>query len=205
MSYDNADRYDGVNQALVEYSFGLSGWGSGDNNSALKSRVDGKYNYQKLALNLSRSQELGYFSPAWSQFSINAALMGQYSATGLLSTEECGIGGSRFGRAYDFSEILGDSCLAGSLELRYAINTQGSPFQYTQLYAFYDGGKTYNENPLNATDQKTKSLSSAGLGVRFGVWKYLSGSLEVTKPLTRDVANEGDKNSRLFANISARF
>jgi hemolysin activation/secretion protein len=205
MSYDNADRYDGVNQALVEYSFGISGWGSGDNNSALKSRVDGKYNYQKLALNLSRSQELGYFSPAWSQFSINAALMGQYSATGLLSTEECGIGGSRFGRAYDFSEILGDSCLAGSLELRYAINTQGSPFQYTQLYAFYDGGKTYNENPLNATDQKTKSLSSAGLGVRFGVWKYLSGSLEVTKPLTRDVANEGDKNSRLFANISARF
>ncbi len=205
MAYDNADRFDGVNQALVEYSFGISGWGSGDNNAALKSRVDGKYNYQKLVLNLSRSQELSYFTPALSQFSINAALMGQHSATGLLSSEECGIGGSRFGRAYDFSEIVGDSCLAGSLELRYAFNTQGTPFQYTQLYTFYDGGKTFNENPLNATDQKTKSLSSAGLGVRFGVWKNLSGSLEVTKPLTRAVANEGNKDTRIFANISARF
>ncbi len=205
LSYDNADGYDGVNQALVEYSFGLQGLGAGDNNSPLKSRVDGKYNYQKLTLNLSRSQELSYLSPVLSQFSVNVALMGQYSNDGLLSTEECGIGGSQFGRAYDFSEILGDKCMAGSLELRYALNTQGSPLQYTQLYTFYDGGKTSNQNPLNASDNRTKSLSSAGLGVRFGIWKFLSGSLEVAKPLTRDVANEGNQDARVFASISARF
>ena len=131
--------------------------------------------------------------------------MGQYSKDGLLSTEECGIGGSQFGRAYDFSEILGDSCMAGSLELRYAINTQGSSLQYTQLYTFYDGGKTSNHNPLNASDNRTKSLTSTGLGVRFGIWKFLSGSLEAAKPLTRDVANEGNKDTRVFASISARF
>lgn len=205
LSYDNADRFDGVNQALLEYSFGLQGLGAGDNNSPLKSRVDGKYNYQKLTLNLSRNQELSYLSPILSQLSVNVALMGQYSNDGLLSTEECGIGGSQFGRAYDFSEILGDSCLAGSLELRYALNTQGSSLQYTQLYTFYDGGKTSNQNPLNTSDSRTKSLSSAGLGVRFGIWKFLSGSLEVAKPLTRDVANEGNQDARVFASISARF
>lgn len=205
LSYDNADRYDGVNQALAEYSFGMTGFGAGDNNSPLKSRADGRFDYQKLTLNLSRSQELSYFSPMLSRFSINAALMGQYSATGLLSTEECGIGGSQFGRAYDFSEILGDSCVAGNLELRYAINTQGTPLQYTQLYTFYDAGQTTNYNALNATDKKTKSLTSTGLGVRFGIWKFLSGSLEVSKPLTRDVANEGNKDARVFASISVRF
>lgn len=204
-SYDNADRYDGVNQALLEYSYGLTGLGAGDNNSPLKSRADGKFDYQKLNLTLSRSQELSYFSPMLSRFSIYAALTGQYSPSGLLSTEECGIGGSQFGRAYDFSEILGDSCLAGSLELRYAMNTQGTPLKYSQLYTFYDAGQTANHNALNATDKKSKSLASAGVGVRFGIWQFLSGSLEVSKPLTRDVANEGNKDARVFASISVRF
>jgi hemolysin activation/secretion protein len=131
--------------------------------------------------------------------------MGQYSATGLLSTEECGIGGSQFGRAYDFSEIVGDSCMAASLELRYAINTHGTPFQYAQLYTVYDGGSTANDHPLSATDDKTKSLSSIGLGVRVGLRKFVTGSVEYAKPLTRDVANEGNRDARVFASISARF
>ena len=205
LSYDNADAYDGVNQALLEYSFGINGLGATGNNAPLKSRADGKSDYQKLTLNLSRNQELSYFSPVLSRFSINTALMGQYAGGGLLSTEECGIGGSQFGRAYDFSEILGDSCAAASLELRYAINTQGSSLKYAQLYGFYDGGTTTNHNALSATDKKTKSLTSTGLGVRFGLWRFLTGSVELAKPLTRDVANEGDRTPRVFASISARF
>lgn len=205
LSYDNADRFDGINQALLEYSLGLRGMGAGSNDSPLKSRADGKYDYQKVTLNLSRTQELAVLSPVLSAFSLNTAIMGQYSPSGLLSTEECGIGGSQFGRAYDFSEILGDSCVAGSIELRYGINTQSTPLQYAQLYAFYDAGKTVNHNALNTSDAKSKTLSSSGLGVRFGIWKFLSGSLEVSKPLTRDVANEGNSDMRVFASISARF
>lgn len=204
-SYDNADRFDGINQVLFETSFGLNSLGATDNNSPLKSRADGKIDYRKVTLNLSRTQQLAVLSPALSQLSVHGALMGQYSGSGLLSTEECGIGGSQFGRGYDFSEILGDSCAAGSLELRYAINTQGAPLKYAQLYSFYDGGMTANHNALNATDKKVKSLTSAGLGIRFGLWSFLNGSLELAKPLTRDVANEGDRNTRLFASISARF
>lgn len=205
LNYDHADAYDGVNQALVEFSQGIKGAGTSSNGSALKSRADGRFDYQKLTINLSRNQQLGYFSPDLSQFSFYAALMGQYSGTGLVSSEECGIGGAQFGRAYDSSEVTGDRCLMASLELRYSINTQGSAFQYAQLYGFYDGGYTNNENPLNATDKITKSLASSGLGVRFGLEKYLSGSVEYAKPLTRDVANEGNRKARLFASISARF
>lgn len=205
ISYDNADAYGGVNYALVEYSVGLNGWGATDNNSAMKSRADGRSDYQKITFNLSRKQELSHFNPALSKFSVNAALMGQYSGTGLLSSEECGIGGQQFGRAYDSSEILGDSCLAASFELRFTPDTQGTPFKYAQFYGFYDGGKTTNVNPVAAGDPLTKSLTSAGAGVRFGIGPYFTGSIEAAQPLTRIVANKGNENARIFANLSVRF
>lgn len=202
--YDDADS-SGANQALVEYSKGVQGLGATDYNSSLKSRADGHPDYQKIALNLSRRQELGVLHQLLSQFSINAAIMGQYSDRGLLSTEECGIGGQQFGRAYDSSEIMGDSCVAGSLELRYAINTQDTPLQYAQAYTFYDAGQTTNHTPQNATDKKTKALASAGLGIRYGLGKSLTGSIEYAQPLTRNIANEGNRDARIFASISMRF
>lgn len=205
LSYDNADTYQGINQALFEYSKGIEGWGATDFRSALKSRTDGRPDYQKITINLSRQQALGYFSTALSALSINAAFMGQYSDRGLLSSEECGVGGQQFGRAYDASEILGDNCMAASLELRYGFNMKDTAFQYIQTYAFYDGGSVTNHNALSATDSKTKSLTSSGVGVRYGLWKHLTGSLEYSQPLTRVVANEGNKNARVFASLSARF
>jgi len=205
LNYDKADASEGINQALLEYSFGIRGLGASDYSNPLKSRADGKPDYQKLTLNLSRKQELGYFSPSLSKFSVNAALMGQHSGSGLLSSEECGIGGQQFGRAYDSSEITGDSCLAASLELRFTPNTEGTPIKYAQFYGFYDGGTTTNNEPLSATDPKTKSLTSAGFGVRFGLGQYLSGSIEAAKPLTRIVANKGNENARVFASLSVRF
>lgn len=205
LNYDKADTYEGINQYLVEYSFGLHGLGSTDDDDPLKSRADGRPDYQKITVNLSRTQELAVLAPMLSKFSVNMAMVGQYSDTGLLSSEEFGVGGQQFGRAYDSSEILGDSGLAGSLELRFTPNTENTLLRYTQLYAFYDGGQTTNHAPLSPTDSKTKSLTSAGLGIRFGLGNYLNGSVEVAQPLTRIVANEDDKNPRLFANISARF
>ena len=205
LNYDNADAYEGINQALLQYSLGLQGLGATSQNNPLRSRVDAEDHFQKLTVNLSRTQELAYFSPLLSKFSVYAALMGQYSATGLLSSEECGIGGQQFGRAYDPSEILGDSCLAGSLEFRYTPDTAGTPFKNAQFYAWYDGGSTTNHTALSAFDAKTKSLASAGLGVRFGLGPYLSGYIEAAQPLTREVANEGNNNTRFFASISARF
>jgi len=205
LNYDNADKYEGINQALLEYSFGINGLGATNAANPLKSRADGKPDYQKLTFNLSRKQELGHFSPSLSKFSVNAALMGQYSGTGLLSSEECGVGGQQFGRAYDPSELLGDSCLAASLELRYMPDTSGTLFKYAQFYGFADGGSATNITPLTATDPKTKSLTSAGVGVRFGLGQFVTGSVEIDQPLSRIVANQNNKNTRLFANLSVRF
>lgn len=205
LSYDRADVYDGTNQALLELSVGLDGLGATDSNSPLKSRADGKVDYRKLTLNLSRDQQLGYFDASLTRFSAYAGLMAQYADSGLLSAEECGLGGQQFGRAYDSSEILGDRCLAGSLELRYLANVADTPFKYAQFYGFYDIGKTQNEHPLSPTDSKNKSLASAGLGIRFGIQKHVTGAIEAAKPLTRVVANEGNKDPRIFASLVVRF
>lgn len=202
-SYDNADAFDGVNQALFEFSAGLKGRGVTEQNSALKSRADGRINYRKFTLSLSRNQGLGYLTDSLSNFAFNIAATGQYSRNGLLSGEECGVGGQQFGRAYDSSEILGDRCLAASMELRF--NPTIDLFKYAQFYSFYDGGKTINENPLSTNDPLRKSLSSTGFGLRYGVGNHLTGSIEATKPLTRIVANEGNKKTRLFASINVRF
>jgi len=204
-NYDKADSRAGINQVLAELSLGMAGMGATDNASPLKSRVDGRPDFQKLTLNLSRKQELGHFNENLSRWSVNAALMAQYAAQGLLSGEECGVGGQQFGRAYDSSELLGDSCAAASLEARYAADTQGSPFEYAQWYGFWDAGQIYNRTPLTVTDPQRKSLASAGLGVRFGIGKHVSGSLEIAKPLTRDVANEANRDARLFASLNAKF
>lgn len=205
LNYDRADAWEGVNQALVEVSFGLRGFGAGSFDSPLKSRADAKPDYQKLTATLARNQELSYFSPKLARFSVNASVMGQYSGNGLYSSEECGLGGQQFGRAFDSSEILGDQCLAASLELRYGPATDGTPFKYAQFYGFYDAGYIRNVNPVVVTDPLQKSLASAGLGLRLGIGPYVSASLEAAQPLRRDVANLGNRNARAFATLSAKF
>lgn len=206
INYDYADAFQGINQALIEYSFGIQGLGSSHFNDDLKSRLDGKPDYKKLNAQLSRRQELGYFTPLLKQFSLNATLMGQYSGGGLLSSEECGLGGAQFGRAYDYSELLGDSCIAGSLELAYNLpNIADIPVKYAQLYTFYDGGVITNINALTALDQKSKSLMSTGIGFRFGITDYLTGSIEGDFPLTRVVFNQHNQDPRVFGTLSVRF
>lgn len=205
LNYDNADSFNGVNQALIQYSYGIQGLGATDSNNLIKSRADGKAGFQKITANLSRTQELAAISPLLSKFSIYTALMGQYSPTGLLSSEECGIGGQQFGRAYNPSEIIGDSCLAGNLELRFTPSTEGTFFKYAQFYGWYDGGTTTNHTPLSASDHATKSLSSTGLGVRYGMGGGVTGYIEAAQPISRDVLAEGNKNPRFFASLSVRF
>lgn len=206
LNYDFADSYGGINQLLFEYSFGIDGLGASDYYSDLKSRTNGKPDYKKLLIQLSRRQELGAFSAMLSEFSLNTALMGQYSGNGLLSSEQCGVGGGQFGRAYDYSELLGDSCIAGSIELAYRPDfLQIEPIKYSQFYTFYDGGMTNNTKPLNANDARTKTLMSTGVGFRFGLTDYLSGSIEGDFPLTRVVANQGNKDPRVFGSFSVKF
>ena len=148
--------------------------------------------------------------------SIFAAATGQFAGSQLLSSEEFGFGGEYFGRAFDFSEIAGDHGATGKVELRYARAAdsvpflRGMPLKDFQFFTYYDYGVAWRIDPVanGVVDGKhAQTGSSAGGGLRFSVNDNISGSIEIDKPLTRDVSARGTdgEEPRLFFQLSANF
>ncbi|MBY0354143.1 MAG: BamA/TamA family outer membrane protein [Rickettsiales bacterium] len=125
------------------------------------------------------------------------------TADRLPASEEFGIGGPSFGRAYDLSEIMGDEGVAGSLEVRYQAIPEWRGLQ-TVPYIYYDLGKVWN----NDTDGESFSAASAGLGVRFAHELGINAQLGLAFPLTREPERPiyGDHHSpRLLMQLGYGF
>jgi hemolysin activation/secretion protein len=197
-TWDHADAWGGVNLADIEYSQGIEGLGASRNGDPNLSRALGRVDYRKLNTYLARVQTL---SPHWS---ILAAVSVQRAYTDLLSSELFSLGGDQFGRGFDPSELVGDHGLAGKLELRYGLRQAIDGIAGAMIYGFLDSGHVRQRTPQPGSEAK-ESLSSHGIGVRLHVSPTLSGFVEWAKPRQRDVATEGDRKSRLFGGVSARF
>ncbi|WP_148207495.1 ShlB/FhaC/HecB family hemolysin secretion/activation protein [Paramagnetospirillum magneticum] len=200
-SYDFSDSLDGVNLFAIDLYRGIDGLGATRYEYGLKSRARGRADFTKLTLDASRTQQLP------NQFALIIGMTGQWSANALLTSEEFGYGGSQYGRAYDSSEITGDNGVAGKLELQYTNQVEDIGLKYYQPFIFYDAGLTHDRDPVNTNAVRTGT--SAGIGIRFGLTDYFSGSLEIDKPLTRPVSANlpggKGKEPRLFFSISARY
>lgn len=197
VGYDLADRWDGINIFDIEYSHGLRGMGASRNGDPFLSRPFGRVDFHKLSYYAARMQNI---TPS---LSLLAAFSGQYAFDNLLSSELFSFGGESVGRGYDPSELVGDHGAALKIELRYAsIANLGIPVPYT-IYGFYDAGQV-RQRPV-AGVASAESASASGLGIRFGIGPYFSGYVEFAKPLTRDVAVEGNRKSRLYSGVSVRF
>ena len=190
---DVLDSYRGITAFGAEVSQGIDVFNATISDTGV-SRAGGRGDFTKLTLDASRLQSLG------SGFSVYGAVRAQIASDVLLASEEFAVGGARFGRAYDSSEITGDGGIAGSLEARYAADVSAiDQLDSFQLYAFYDIGMAEKRG------SDSESAASAGGGIRFGVFDTLSGSLEVAQPLTRDVAAEGNRDTRFFFSLAATF
>lgn len=200
-SYDFSDAWDGVTLFALDLYQGVEALGATRNDFGAKSRARGRSDFTKITFDLSRTQQIG------GGFALVAAATGQYGATSMLSSEEFGYGGAQFGRAYDSSEITGDSGAAAKLELQYLDQAEEIGLKYYQPFVFYDFGVTHDRDPVN--QKATRTGASAGVGLRFGLTDYFSGSVELDLPLTRQVSasqtsGEGE-DARLFFNITARY
>lgn len=200
-AYDFVDQFSGVDLIDFEISQGLDIFNASDNSGVQPSRTDGESDFTKLNLDLARTQSL------WSDFSLYTSASGQYSFSRLMAAEQFSIGGTGFGQAYDPSELTGDHGVAGKVELRYG-QTLGDPFLDSyQVYGFYDIGRVWFRDATPGTNDKL-SLASAGLGIRTNFSDFLSGELQVAKPLTREVSNQGaddGKHPRMFFSVTGRF
>lgn len=203
-AFDYADTYSGISQVLLDYSHGFDALGATPDSSTTKTRSDGDAEFNKLKYTLSRTQRLDLVSAKLARWSLYTALDGQFSGNALLTSEEYSIGGSRFGRAYDSSEIIGDDGIAATIELQHLLDYSNEYVDYIQLYGFWDTGTTTNRRPTESNAEH-RSLSSAGGGARFSLSDRVTGSIELAQPLTREVANEGNDHLRGFAEISVKF
>ena len=95
-------------------------------------RFDGESDFTKVHFELSRDQN--FYRGFW----VQAFAMGQLSNDRLLSSEKFSIGGSQFGRGYDFLEITGETGVAFSIEPRYWWNMNSDWLSGISVYGFYD-------------------------------------------------------------------
>lgn len=204
-AYNFSDQWLGTNLISLDFSKGLRVFGASPDNPQIQlSRSGGRSDYKKVDINISRYQSFG------SRWMLVFANIGQYSFhNGLLSGEQFAFGGPQFGRAYDPSEIIGDSGIASKLELRVNAYPDKRFLQEIQYYTFYEIGATWNA--IQDLVQPNKdSGADLGAGLRTIFNKYFYGNLEIAKPLTRTVATQitlgnNGKAWRLYFSIGTRL
>ncbi|MCE7798871.1 hypothetical protein LWE61_20280 [Sphingobium sufflavum] len=205
-SYDFADRAGGQNLIALEYSQGLSIFGSLSEARLNPSRPNAKNGFHKLTAEISRRQTLDSMVRGLAVYGVVKAQTSLGDS--LFSSEQFGLGGAIIGTAYDPSEIIGDSGIAGRIELQYATALPAVKGA-AQFYGFYDVGTTRNQ-VVQPGEARSASLSSAGGGMRFTLTRHLSGYVEAAQPLTRDVqaqllAKKDARPTRLFVGVTMRY
>ena len=198
LAYDVADGWNGSNLVQATLSQGLNVLDASRRGSATpRSRAEGRSDFTKLGLILQRDQRLG------EEFALVLAGEGQYAGHELLSSEEFGIGGKTYGRAFDSSEITGDSGFAARAEFQYAMPPLQDWLTYAQLYVFSDYGAVWNYE--SGSRHGRRSLASAGTGIRFGLLERLDATVEVAKPFIRAPFTTQDHGLRAFFSLGTRF
>lgn len=184
-NYDSSDGWDGYFYLNTTINKGLNILGASDAGDANLSRVEASSDFTSLNASYYRIQSL---NPDW--MLITQAL-GQVASGPLFASEEFGYGGSSFGRAFDYSELIGDHGIIGSVELRYRGLKPLQSFTFTP-YAFYDVGRVWNEE----SDAVDASAASTGFGVRLAHNEGLSAGVGVAFPLMKSIDNPIRGNGR---------
>jgi hemolysin activation/secretion protein len=171
-----------------------------------RSRANGSGEFTAFVASADLERSLG------TGISIRGSIEGQVASRGLLASEECGYGGEPYGRGFDSSEIAGDHCIKGMVELQvapFAIaddpNALGDLSRTLTLHAFYDAGVAFQEGTIFPGEKRQASGHSIGAGFRLSPLPNVSASVEYAVPLTRDVTLDGDRDGRVFFSIQTRW
>ena len=198
LSYDFVDDYRGVNLLNINWSQGFGFSGTRETDSPNLINREGTSGFTKFSGEVLRLQPL---AASWI---LLGGVSWQYALDKLLASEQFGLGGSRFGRSSNFSEITGDHGVAFKLALQKVFEINKAYIKDIKAYTFFDYGTVWNRLKTS-TDSSKQDLSSIGLGFRFNLTDRLSGYLELDKPLNRKVSAERNQGSRMFFSLSTNF
>jgi hemolysin activation/secretion protein len=200
-TYNIADAWQGTNEATLVLSQGLPILHASRDGSPELSRAAGRSDFTKLNLDLSRLQQID------DNWSVLIAGTGQYAFVPLLVAEQYGLGGTLYDRAFDPAEMLGDSALAGKIELRYSDSPGYEYLHNYQIYTYLDAGRVWTLSTPPG-QRGAQGAESFGIGARLDFNEAFSGGLEGALPIGRRVAAyapHGGTAPRAFFNLIARF
>lgn len=198
-SFDINDGWGGTNTANSTLTHGLSDFGASGEGSSHPSRGQASPDFTKFELSLSRLQSLG------EDWTVLMQATGQIASNALYASEEFGVGGQAYGRAYDASEIVGDQGAAGMVELRYTGLRTLQPINF-EPYAYFDSGFVTN---YDLGQPGRESLTSAGGGVRFAtIWGQASMvglAFPLSRPVAAPIYGQSASEPRILAQFSQSF
>ena len=200
LSFDMIDAWSGTNMMMFQVHHGIDFWSATKLDALLSSRPEASPVFMKVEGELSRWQALPY------GFSVLAAAMWQYSSSPLFSSEEMGVGGTKYGRGYDLGDIAGDKGIAQKVEIQH--NSQFYDFLKLQSYLFFDYGRVWNLDDVDAgTDTESEELISSGFGIRSreSIGKIMDFEVYLAKPFAKSPINIGNNNIRYFGRIAFNF
>jgi len=211
-SFELLDEYGGFNRMSAQYSRGLrimSSRMSGISvpNSAFPyglislpiSNPTGNLGYGKFNADFQRTQSL----PAG--FSILGGVRAQFTNDQLPAAEKFSFGGADIGRGLQGAVLSGDTGYAFKSELQYNLSVGEPYFQGVQLYAFYDWGRVWNKY---ATNNAIQVNATAGFGARASFTSWLSGEIEVGRPLIHGYYNKDNvltREANVFVGMTVGF
>ena len=211
LHYDMADAFQGINIVNAEVSQGVDFFGASANGNlrATPSRPDQTAAFEKLTAEVSRQQGLPWIYPGLGI--LGAAELQLSPSNALPASEQFGLGGPNYGRAYAPSDVVGDEGWGAKAELQYT-STLPDDWQdwagwldHYQLYTFYDQGRAFK----NLSSVGQGNLSSGGFGIRLAIANRVTADLEAAKPLSRDPSVKyGFANARpwhFFFSVSATY
>jgi hemolysin activation/secretion protein len=142
---------------------------------------------------------------------VQALVAGQWSDRVLPPSEKFYLGGNRLARGFYSGQVTGDNAIAAALELQLDLRPEFSDATFglvsvpTQFYAFYDWGRTFENN----TDPNRR-VSSYGGGVRLTINRAVQLDVEAVRRITRRVDAGGPaadplRNMAYYGRFLTRF
>lgn len=162
----------------------------------MASRLGASADSSKIQAHIKRYQ------PLFENTALTVRASGQWAFNPLLSAELFGLGGTDYGRAFDFSTITGDSGYAASAELSYTIMTGLQDINNLSVYTFIDGGNVYDEAEI--IGDNWKGLYSTGVGVDIATHNILNARIELARPVKID-ADIKDEGLQAYGSVGLRF
>lgn len=183
LNWQRASFLGGDLTASVGLIHGFPVFGANSAGARLPSVAGFEPNFTRIVYRLQRNQTIT------KHLSFSASVQGQFTGDRLASGEQISFGGQQIGRGYDPSLVSGERGLAVSAEAVLSLPKIGlsGKIDSLQVYAFGDWSRA-TTIAFASDPEKTASLASLGLGIRFIIFGKHMVDLQLADP-RKDIAN----------------